>query len=121
MNTTTVPLGQQPGGDPDQGFTLIELLVVIVVLGILATVVTIGVLSISDDAEASACQATAATVENMTTAYQVRYPGTTPSIGDLVLAGFLDEDPRLTFPGMTITNPSSVCGSISGPPPTAAP
>ena len=41
----------------DKGFTLVELLIVIVILGILATVTVFAVRGITDQGQASACDA----------------------------------------------------------------
>ncbi len=77
----------------DRGFTLIELLIVIIILGVLAAIVVFSIRGISNDAEATACEIEIRTVETAIEAHKAEldtYPGT---VGALVTAGFLREEP----------------------------
>ena len=74
----------------DKGFTLVELLIVIVILGILATVTVFAVRGITDQGQASACEADEQTLQVALEAYYAQN-GTTvdPTEAVLVSSGLL--------------------------------
>lgn len=61
----------------DKGFTLVELLIVIVILGILATVTVFAVRGITNQGQASACNADQKTLQTAVEAYFAQNGGTT--------------------------------------------
>ena len=77
----------------DEGFTLIELLIVIVILGILAAVVVFAVGGISDQGDASACQADRKTLEVAIEAFRAQEGSYPDDMASLTGGQFLRSDP----------------------------
>jgi prepilin-type N-terminal cleavage/methylation domain-containing protein len=65
----------------DKGFTLVELLIVIVILGILATITVFAVRGITDQGQASACEADQKTMQTAAEAYFAQFGGTVIATG----------------------------------------
>lgn len=99
----------------DDGFTLIELLIVIIILGVLAAIVVFSIRGITNNSEVVACETEVRTVE---TAIEVAYaetdayPGT---VGALVTAGFLRENPDAS----NITAATTIDGTTGAMPAAA--
>lgn len=78
----------------EKGFTLIELIVVIAILGVLAAMVVPRFVSTTADAKQTAADATVKTIQSAVELYRAEDKGDSPSIADLVTAGYLDENPN---------------------------
>jgi general secretion pathway protein G len=110
------------------GFTLIELLIVIVILGILAAIVVLAIGGLAQKSKASACNATAKTIQTAEDAYFASTGNNTdyaPTLNALFTQGLLKTDPsadwvynvpavgQYSFTGTGST--SGACTSAPGP------
>jgi len=94
----------------DRGFTLIELLIVIIILGVLAAVVVFSVRGIASNGETAACEAEIRAVETAVEAHYAEESNYPATVGALVTAGFLRDNPS----GASSIDPADTINSTTG-------
>lgn len=87
----------------DTGFTLVEILIAIVLVGILSAVVVVGVGSLTEQGEASACQASLDGAKAGAVVYFAQNAAHATSFTDMIADGALTVPDEVTPAATTLT------------------